>query len=216
MTSTYRVFKSATPEFLKIGCDQNAQVGVTHSVWHGFQLLARRNGQFPGCGCATNRSTTKEQLVALFQLPEHVPRTRFVPVAERADMYADIAILMPMADMWTTMGMPERTVPLVDQPPVPDPRLGGAEQERQQHQSYVSNRSSATRDPQRPTVLRQTQLLRISSWWASSAWNPQRSQNCTTSPGRAARIFCHRDGTLQIAPGWNNHEQRDAERCEGG
>ena len=47
-----------------------------------LQLLARRNG-VPRLGALRVVLQRKEQLVALFQLPEHVPRTRFVPVAER-------------------------------------------------------------------------------------------------------------------------------------
>ena len=82
MTNTYRVF-NATPEFLKIGCDQNAQVGVTHSVWHGFNYSPAET-EVPPAGCATGSFyNEKNNWWPLFQLPEHVPRTRFVPVAER-------------------------------------------------------------------------------------------------------------------------------------
>lgn len=121
-----------------------------------LQLLARRNG-VPRLGALRVVLQRKEQLVALFQLPEHVPRTRFVPVAERRHVrrHRDPDAGGRHVD---DHGHAERTVPLVDQPPVPDPRLGGANQERQRHRLRVRTDHPRRGDPQRPTVLRQTQL----------------------------------------------------------
>ena len=38
-------------------------------------------------------------------------RARVSSQLQNADMYADIAILMPVADMWTTMGMQNEPFP---------------------------------------------------------------------------------------------------------
>ena len=108
MTNTYRVF-NATPEFLKIGCDQNAQVGVTHSVWHGFNYSPAET-EFPGWVRYGSFYNEKNNWWPYFNYL-NTYRARVSSQLQNADMYADIAILMPVADMWTTMGMQNEPFP---------------------------------------------------------------------------------------------------------
>lgn len=108
MTNTYRVF-NATPEFLKIGSDQNAQVGITHSVWHGFNY-SPPEAPFPGWVRYGSYYSEKNNWWRYFNcLNTH--RARVASQLQNADMYADIAILMPVSDMWTTMGMQNEPFP---------------------------------------------------------------------------------------------------------
>lgn len=108
MTNTYRVF-NATPEFLKIGSDQNAQVGITHSVWHGFNYSPPET-PFPGWVRYGSYYSEKNNWWRYFNcLNTH--RARVTSQLQNADMYADIAILMPVSDMWTTMGMQNEPFP---------------------------------------------------------------------------------------------------------
>ena len=102
MTNTYRVF-NATLEFLKIGCDQNTVVGITHSVLHGFNY-SPPEAPFPGWvryGAYYNEKNNWWPYLCYFIRY----RARVSALFQNADMVADIAILMPVADMWTTMGM---------------------------------------------------------------------------------------------------------------
>ena len=94
MTNTYRVF-NATPEFLKIGCDQNAQVGVTHSVWHGFNYSPAET-EFPGWVRYGSFYNEKNNWWPYFNYL-NTYRARVSSQLQNADMYADIAILMPVA-----------------------------------------------------------------------------------------------------------------------
>lgn len=108
MTNTYRMF-NMTLEFLKIGCDQNAIAGITHSVFHGFNY-SPPDAPFPGWiryGAYYNERNNWWPYFKYF----NIYRARVSGLLQQADMYADIAILTPVADMWTTMGMQNEPFP---------------------------------------------------------------------------------------------------------
>jgi hypothetical protein len=108
MTNTYRVF-NMTLEFLKIGCDMNAIAGITHSVFHGFNY-SPPEAPFPGWiryGAYYNEKNNWWPYFKLF----NDYRARISSMLQNADMYADIAILPPVNDMWTTIGMQNEPFP---------------------------------------------------------------------------------------------------------
>lgn len=108
MTNTYRVFNMSL-EFLKIGCDQNAIAGITHSIFHGFNY-SPAEAPFPGWiryGAFYNEKNNWWPYFKYF----NDYRARVSNMLQQADMYADIAILPPVADMWTTMGMQNEPFP---------------------------------------------------------------------------------------------------------
>jgi hypothetical protein len=108
MTNTYRVF-NMTLEFLKIGCDMNAIAGITHSVYHGFNY-SPADAPFPGWIRYGAFYNEKNNWWPYFK---HVNdyRARVSGMMQNADMYADIAILPPVNDMWTTIGMQNEPFP---------------------------------------------------------------------------------------------------------
>ncbi|MDR0566360.1 MAG: glycoside hydrolase family 2 [Prevotellaceae bacterium] len=108
MTNTYRVF-NMTLEFLKIGCDMNAIAGITHSVFHGFNY-SPAEAPFPGWiryGAYYNEKNNWWPYFKYF----NDYRARVSSMLQNADMYADIAILPPVNDMWTTIGMQNEPFP---------------------------------------------------------------------------------------------------------
>jgi hypothetical protein len=110
MTNTYRVF-NMTLEFLKMGCDQNTIVGVTHSVLHGFNYSPPQ-APFPGWiryGAYYNEKNNWWPYFRYFN--EY--RARVCAIVQHADMYTDIAILPPLGDQWTTLGMQNEPFPPV-------------------------------------------------------------------------------------------------------
>jgi hypothetical protein len=109
MTNTYRVF-NMTLEFLKLGCDQNTIVGVTHSVLHGFNY-SPPEAPFPGWiryGAYYNEKNNWWPYFHYFN--EY--RARVCAIMQNADMYTDIAILPPLGDQWTTLGMQNEPFPV--------------------------------------------------------------------------------------------------------
>jgi hypothetical protein len=108
MTNTYRVF-NMTLEFLKIGCDMNAIAGITHSIFHGFNY-SPAEAPFPGWiryGAYYNEKNNWWPYFNYF----NDYRARISSLMQNADMYADIAILPPVNDMWTTIGMQNEPFP---------------------------------------------------------------------------------------------------------
>jgi hypothetical protein len=101
MTDTYTVFNTSL-ENLKIGGDQSAVTGVTHSVFHGFNY-SPPEAPWPGWiryGAYYNENNTWWPHFHLYN--EY--KARMSSVLQNSRMYADIAILPPNDDMWSLIG----------------------------------------------------------------------------------------------------------------
>jgi hypothetical protein len=101
MTDTYTVFNT-TLEFLKIGGDQTAISGVTHSIFHGFNY-SPPEAPYPGWiryGGYYNENNTWWPWFNLYN--EY--KGRLSALLQHVTMYTDIAILPPNDDMWSLIG----------------------------------------------------------------------------------------------------------------
>jgi hypothetical protein len=101
MTDTYTVFNT-TPENLKIGGDQSAITGVTHSVFHGFNY-SPPEAPYPGWlryGGYYNENNTWWPYFNLY----NNYKGRLSAIFQHVTMYSDIAILPPNDDMWGNIG----------------------------------------------------------------------------------------------------------------
>ena len=101
MTDTYTVFNTSL-ENLKIGGDQSAITGVTHSVFHGFNY-SPPEAPYPGWiryGAYYNENNTWWPWFRLYN--EY--KGRMSALLQNVTMYADIAILPPIDDMWSLIG----------------------------------------------------------------------------------------------------------------
>lgn len=206
MTNTYRVF-NATPEFLKIGSDQNAQVGITHSVWHGFNY-SPPEAPFPGWVRYGSYYSEKNNWWRYFNcLNTH--RARVASQLQNADMYADIAILMPVSDMWTTMGMQNEPFPSSINKPYQS-LVWEAMNKNGNGTDYITEPlicASTISDGMLhygPRSYKNLFLVGVESM------NPEILAKLYEFAQQGGRIFC-----VETVPckslGWNNHEERDAE-----
>ncbi len=110
MTDTYTVFNTSL-ENLKIGSDQSIVSGITHSVLHGFNY-SPPEAPYPGWiryGAWYNEKNNWWPHLHLFN--EY--KGRLSALLQNCDMYADIAILPPTADMWSLIGMQNEPFPSV-------------------------------------------------------------------------------------------------------
>ena len=108
MTNTYRMFET-TLELLKLGSDMSAISGTTHSVWHGFNYSPPQAG-FPGWvqyGSYLNEQNTWWPHFHL--LNEY--RSRISALLQNADMQTDIAILLPIDNLWAQYGVQTEPFP---------------------------------------------------------------------------------------------------------
>jgi len=110
MTDTYTVFNTSL-ENLKIGGDQTAITGVTHSVFHGFNY-SPPEAPYPGWiryGAYYNENNTWWQYFNLYN--EY--KGRMSAILQHSVMFADIAILPPNDDMWSLIGSQMEPFPSV-------------------------------------------------------------------------------------------------------
>ena len=102
MTNTYRVFNT-TLELLKIGSDQSAQSGITHSIWHGFNY-SPPEAEFPGWiqyGSYLNENNTWWPFFK--RLNDY--RARLCQQLQNSTQFADMAILPANGDLWSQWGV---------------------------------------------------------------------------------------------------------------
>ena len=108
MTNTYTVF-NMTLELLKIGGDQTAISGVTHSIFHGFNY-SPKEAPFPGWVRYGAYYNEKNNWWPYFKYYTAY-KGRLSAALQHGTMYADIALLHPIGDMWSTMGMQNEPFP---------------------------------------------------------------------------------------------------------
>ena len=109
MTNTYTVF-NMTLEQLKIGGDQSAISGVTHSVFHGFNYSPNLETNVPGWVRYGAYYSENNPWWPYFKLYNDY-KARLSYALRHATYYADIAILNPENDMWSTIGMQNEPFP---------------------------------------------------------------------------------------------------------
>jgi len=110
MTDTYTVFNTSL-ENLKIGGDQTAVSGVTHSVFHGFNY-SPPEAPWPGWiryGGYFNENNTWWPYFHFYN--EY--KSRISSVLQTGVMYADVALLPPLGDMWSIMGAQTEPFPSI-------------------------------------------------------------------------------------------------------
>jgi len=110
MTDTYTVFNT-TPENLKIGGDQSAITGVTHSVFHGFNY-SPPDAPYPGWiryGGYYNENNTWWPYFHLYN--EY--KGRLSALLQNVTMFTDIGILPPNDDMWSNIGAQNEPFPSI-------------------------------------------------------------------------------------------------------
>ena len=109
MTNTYTVF-NMTLEQLKIGGDQSAISGVTHSVFHGFNYSPNLEVDFPGWVRYGAYYSENNPWWPYFKAYNEY-KARLSYALQHGTYYADIAILNPENDMWSTLGMQNEPFP---------------------------------------------------------------------------------------------------------
>ena len=108
MTNTYMLFNTSL-ELLKLGSDMSAFSGVTHSVWHGFNYNPPAAG-FPGWVQYGSYLNEKNTWWPYFHLLNEY-RARMSRMLQQAELQADIAILLPIDDLWAEYGVQTEPFP---------------------------------------------------------------------------------------------------------
>ncbi|WP_257087151.1 glycosyl hydrolase [Sphingobacterium sp. E70] len=102
MTNTYLVFNTQL-ELLKLGSDQSALSGITHSVWHGFNY-SPLEAPFPGWIQYGSFYNERNNWWPYFKYLNDY-KARLSSQLQQGDYYADMAILPANYDLWTENGV---------------------------------------------------------------------------------------------------------------
>jgi len=108
LTNTDMVFND-TLEILKVAGDQSTVSGVTHPVFHGFNY-SPPDAPFPGWvryGTYFNEKNTWWPYFRRFT----DYKARMSALLQQVDMFTDIAVLPPVADMWSIFGAQNEPFP---------------------------------------------------------------------------------------------------------
>ena len=109
MTNTYTVFNMGLDQ-LKLGGDQSAMSGITHSVFHGFNYSPNLEAPFPGWLRYGAFYSENNNWWPYFKYYNDY-KARLSYALQHGTYYADIAILNPENDMWSTIGMQNEPFP---------------------------------------------------------------------------------------------------------
>jgi hypothetical protein len=109
MTNTYTVFNMGLDQ-LKIGGDQSAMSGITHSVFHGFNYSPNLEAPFPGWVRYGAYYSEHNNWWPYFKYYNDY-KARLSFALQHGTYHADIAILNPENDMWSTIGMQNEPFP---------------------------------------------------------------------------------------------------------
>lgn len=108
LTNTDVVFNE-TLELMKITGDLSTISGVTHPVFHGFNY-SPPEAPFPGWiryGCYLNERANLWPYFKYF----NDYKARMSALLQQGDMFADMAVLTPLADMWSQFGAQNEPFP---------------------------------------------------------------------------------------------------------
>ncbi len=112
-TNTDMVFNE-TLQMIKLCADQSIISGITHSIYHGFNY-SPPSAPFPGWIRYGNFMNERNTYWPWFSLL-NTYKGRMSALLQQADMYADIAILQPVYDMWTQFGAQNEPFPSLTYP----------------------------------------------------------------------------------------------------
>lgn len=113
ITNTDLVFNS-TLEKIKIAGDQSNLSGVTHSILHGFNHSPR---EVPFPGWVRYGTFFSERNTWWPYLKKWIDyKARLSAVFQHSEMQSDIAIMFPLADLWSEVGLQYQQVPQIVYP----------------------------------------------------------------------------------------------------
>jgi hypothetical protein len=204
MTDTYTVFNTSL-ENLKIGSDQSIISGITHSIFHGFNY-SPPEAPYPGWIRYGGYFNEKNNWWRHFHLLNEY-KARLSSVLQNCEMYADIAILPPIADMWRLIGMQNE----------PFPSILHADYLSLVWEAIVKNGSGCDYISER--ILESAECNKGYMHYGSRRYhtiflvqvesiNPASAERLFEFVRSGGKVFCIGSVPCQ-SPGWLDHEQKD-------
>lgn len=206
LTNTDVVF-NATLELMKITGDLSTISGVTHPVFHGFNYTPPE-APFPGWIRYGTYINEKNNWWPYFRKFNDY-KARISALLQQADMFADIAVLPPVPDIWSLYGAQNEPFPSLAYPN----HLSLVWEAMHQNGNacdYISEgviRDSEMRDGYMIYGTRKYHTIFLVQ---VESLEPASAQKLLSFIKTGGRIFCL-DTIPNKSLGWNNYQQRDKE-----
>ncbi|MHA4806596.1 glycosyl hydrolase [Flavitalea flava] len=206
LTNTDMVFND-TLEVLKVAGDQSTISGVTHPVFHGFNY-SPPDAKFPGWiryGTFFNEKNTWWPYFRRFT----DYKARLSALLQEVDMFAEIAVLPPVSDMWSIYGAQNEPFPSLIHPSY-QTFIWESIHQNGNACDYISEeviRDAAMKDghlyygPRKYHTIFLIEVQRM---------EPATAEKLYDFVAAGGRIFCI-EAYPEKSVGWNNYRQRDQE-----
>jgi hypothetical protein len=206
LTNIHTVFNE-TLELMKIAADQSIISGVTHSIFHGFNY-SPPTAPFPGWVIYGTFINERNPWWPYFKLFTSY-KARLSALLQQATMFADIAILPAISDMWSIYGAQNEPFPAVMHPAwqtllwesIHQNGSGCDYISEQVIQDAVMQNGYLHSGPRKYHTIFLTQV---------ETMEPATAKKLVDFVVAGGRIFCI-EAYPSKACGWNDHQQKDKE-----
>jgi hypothetical protein len=206
LTNTDMVFNESL-EIFKIAGDQSTISGVTHPVFHGFNY-SPPNAPFPGWirwGGYFNEKNTIWPYLNLY----NTYRTRLSALLQQGTMFADIALLPPVPDMWEEFGAQNEPFPTVVYPEY-QMLIWQAMHQNGNACDYVSEQVINDSGIQKGWLMYGNRKYHTVFLIEVRGINPATAEKLYDFVSGGGRVFCI-EAYPDHSPGWYGHEKKDKE-----
>ena len=206
LTNTDVVFNE-TLELLKITGDLSTISGVTHPVFHGFNY-SPPEAPFPGWiryGCYLNERNN------FWPYFRHFTdyKARISALLQQADMFADIAVLTPLPDMWSQFGAQNEPFPSFSYPAYLS-LVWEAMHQNGNGCDYVSEPVIIKGEVKDGMLLYGPRKYNTIFLVQVESLEPATALKLLSFVQAGGKVFCV-DTYPVKSPGWNDHEKRDSQ-----
>ena len=206
LTNIHTVFNE-TLELMKIAGDQSIISGSTHAVFHGFNY-SPPNAEFPGWVIYGTFMNERNPWWPYFKhFAEY--KTRLFAVLQQATMFADIAILPAIPDLWSIYGAQNEPFPAVMHPAW-QTLIWEAIHQNGSGCDYISEQVIQAAAIQRGQLNYGPRRYHTIFLTAVESMEPSTAKRLREFIESGGRIFCIGNYPYK-APGWNEPQKRDDE-----
>ena len=194
-------------ELCKIAGDQSIISGVTHSIFHGFNYSPPSAG-FPGWVRYGTYLSEQNQWWPYFKYYNEY-RARISALLQQSTMFADIALLPPIADLWSIYSAQNEPFPAVMHPSY-QTLIWESIHQNGNACDYISERvisNSELRDGVLHYGARKYHTIFLIN---VASIEPSTAQKLYDFISAGGRIFCI-ESFPDKTPGWYDHAERDQE-----
>lgn len=206
LTNTDMVFNESL-EIFKIAGDQSTISGVTHPIFHGFNYSPPA-AAFPGWITYGGYFNDQNTMWPYFNHYTDY-RARQSALLQQATMFADIAILAPTGDMWSTVGAQMEPFPSRVTPPYQSLVWESIHQNGNAC-DYVSEQVLANAEFKKGWITYGSRKYHTLFLIAVKSVAPKTAKKLYDFVKNGGRIFCIESFPEQSL-GWFNHQQKDVE-----